>query len=218
MTALIVIGCIIALFIAIGFVRIAVGASFLEEKFAAYAKVAGKRIDLFPRPEPTRPKKAKAKKEKPPKEKKPKEKKEKKPGEQSIIDKLGGIREIIDFALEAIADFFDMVYTDVFYLKFVSAKKDDPADAASIYGYACAAAGIIVPHLENNKNVKKYSVKIDLDFEAEKPLIEGELRVSVSIGRLVRFAFSKGSRVLVTILKNRKKGGAVHGKAGNQYA
>ena len=156
------------------------------------------------------------KKEKPEKPEKPK--KEKKEGEPGIIDRLGGLGEVIDFALEAVADFFDMVYTDIFRVKFVSANKKDPASAASIYGYAWCAAGIIIPHLDNNKNVKKYSVSIDLDFEAEKPIIELELRVSVSVGRLVRFAFSKGSRVLVTILKNRKKGGAVHGKAGNQYA
>lgn len=216
MTALIVLACIAAVLIALGFIRIRLGAALAEGKFSAYAKIAGARIDLFPRPEKEKPEKPK--KEKPEKPEKPKPEKEKKEGEPGIVERLGGLGNIIDFALEAVADFFDMVYTDVFRVRFVSANKKDPASAASIYGYAWCAAGIIIPHLDNNKNVKKYSVSIGLDFEAEKPIIELELRVSVSVGRLVRFAFSKGSWVLVTILKNRKKGGALNGKAGNQYA
>ncbi len=216
MTALIVLACIAAILIALGFVRIRLGAALAEGKFSAYAKIAGVRIDLFPRPEKEKP--SEPKKEKPEKHEKPKPEKEKKEGEPGIIERLGGLGEVIDFALEAVADFFDMVYTDIFRVKFVSANKKDPASAASIYGYAWCAAGIIIPHLDNNKNVKKYSVSIDLDFEAEKPIVELELRVSVSVGRLVRFAFSKGFRVLVTILKNGKKGGAFNGKAGNQYA
>lgn len=216
MTALIVLACIAAVLIALGFIRIRLGATLAEGKFSAYAKIAGVRIDLFPRPEKEKP--PEPKKAKPEKPEKPKPEKEKKEGEPGIVERLGGLGNVIDFALEAVADFFDMVYTDIFRVKFVSANKKDPASAASIYGYAWCAAGIIIPHLDNNKNVKEHSVSIDLDFEAEKPIIELELRVSVSVGRLVRFAFSKGSWVLVTILKNRKKGGALNGKAGNQYA
>ena len=217
MTALIVLAVIAAMFVAIGFIRIGIGAKY-EGSFTLWVKIAGRAIPVYPKKE--RPEKAKtAGKERPKKSAKAeKSEKTEKSGKSNIIEQLGGWKDIIDFTLEALADFFDMVYTDLLRVRFVSARKDDPATAAKNYGYAWAVAGMILPFLENNKNVKKYDVSIDLDYAAEKPTVEGELKVSVSIGRLVRFAGSKGARLFVKILKNRKKGGTVHGKAGKQYA
>lgn len=218
LTALIVLAVIAAIFVAIGFIRITIGAKY-EGSFSAWVKIAGKTIPIYPKSEKpqkeTAPKKEKPKKaEKPEKQEKPAEPKPK----QSFVELMGGAKELLDFGLEALVDFFDMVYTDILRVRFVSAKKDDPATAAKNYGYAWAVAGMIIPLLENNKNVKKHDVQIDLDYAAEKPTVEGEIRVSVSIGRVLRFAGSKGVKVLVKILKNRKKGGSNYGKAGKQYA
>lgn len=215
MTALIVLGIIAAIFIAIGFIRLGVGAKYDASGFAAEIKVAWKRIVLYPRQE-KREKPAiaeKHKKEKPEKvEKEPKEK-------QNPLDMFGGLGGAIDFARDAIADFFDMVHTDRFVVEFVSAKKDDPAAVATNYGYACAVAGIISAMLDNNRNVKYYSIKLDMDYEASRPRVSGEMKISVSIGRLVRFAFSKGMHLLILMIKNgRKKGGTDNGKANIEYA
>ena len=213
MTALIVLGIIAAVVIAIGFIRLGVGARYDAGGFAAEVKVAWKTIVLYPRQEkPEKPAKA----EKPEKtkkvEKEPKEKRD-------PLDMFGGVGGAIDFARDAIADFFEMVHTDRFVVEFVSAKKDDPAAVATNYGYACAVAGIISAMLDNNRNVKYYSIKLGMDYEASSPRVYGEIKVSVSIGRLVRFAFSKGMRLLIMMIKNgRKKGGTDNGKTDIEYA
>lgn len=215
MTALIVLGIIAAIFIAIGCIRLGIGAKYDDKGFAAEAKIAFKTIVLYPRPE---------KPEKPAKAEKPREEKPKKPEQESKkksnpLDMFGGIGGAIDFARDTIASFFRRVYTDRLTVEFVSAKKDDPAAVATNYGYACAVAGIISPMLENNSNVKYYSIRLDMDYEAEKPRIAGEMKISVSIGQLVRFAFSTGARLLILMIKNRrKKGGTDNGKANIEYA
>ncbi len=212
MTWLIVLGVIVAVLVAIGFIRLGVNAKY-DGSFVLSVKVAFKTISILPRPEKP-PKAEKPKKvEKP---EKPKPEKSKKGG--SPLDMFGGLRGAIDFGLDAIADFFEMVYTDRLVVEFVSAKKDDPAAVATNYGYACAAAGIITPLLENNRNVKYYSLRLSMDYEAEKPRIAGEIKLSVSIGRLVRFAASKGVKLLILLIKNGKKGGADSGKANIEYA
>lgn len=212
MTALIVLGIIAAIFIAIGCIRLGVGAKYDDMGFAAEAKIAFKTIVLYPRQEkPEKPAKTeKSEKEKP-------EKPEKK--KSNPLDMFGGIGGAIDFARDTVASFFRRVYTDRLTVEFVSAKKDDPAAVATNYGYACAVAGIISPMLENNSNVKYYSIRLDMDYEAEKPRIAGEMKISVSIGQLVRFAFSTGARLLILMIKNRrKKGGTDNGKASIEYA
>lgn len=213
MTALIVLGIIAAVFIAIGFIRLGIGAKYDASGFAAEVKVAWKTIVLYPRQKkPEKPAIAEKHKKTEKVEKEPKEK-------QNPLDMFGGLGGAIDFARDAIADFFEMVHTDRFVVEFVSAKKDDPAAVATNYGYACAVAGIISAMLDNNRNVKYYSIKLDMDYEAEKPRIAGELKVSVSIGRLVRFAFSKGMHLLILMIKNgRKKGGTDNGKTDIEYA
>ncbi len=212
MTALIVLGIIAAIFVAIGCIRLGVGAKYDDKGFAAEAKIAFKTIMLYPRPEkPEKPAKA----EKSEKEKQEKPKKEK----SNPLDMFGGIGGAIDFARDTIASFFRRVYTNRLTVEFVSAKKDDPAAVATNYGYACAVAGIISTVLENNSNVKYYSIRLDMDYEAEKPRIAGEMKISVSIGQLVRFAFSTVARLLILMVKNRrKKGGTDNGKANIEYA
>lgn len=212
MTALTVLGIIAAVLIAIGFIRLGVRAKYDDTGFAAEAKIASKTIVLYPRPE----KPAKAEKPKKEEPEKPEQGSKKK---SNPLDMFGGLGGAIDFARDAIADFFKKVYTDRLTVEFVSAKKDDPAAVATNYGYACAVAGIISPLLENNRNVKYYSIRIGMDYETEKPRIAGEMKISVSIGQLVRFAFAKAARLLILMIKNRiKKGGTDNGKANIEYA
>ncbi len=220
MTAVIVLAAIAAVFIAIGFVRLRVSAEF-KDGLRAEVKFLWKTIVLFPKQ-----KKADkvAKKSKKPKEvtekdlRKAEAKKAKKEARPSFIRRLGGAESALELLIELIVDLFGIVYTDILRVKFVSAKLDDPATAAKNYGYAWAAAGIIIPLLENNPNFKRHDIDIWLDYEAEKPEVEAELVISVSVGRTMRYLVSKGCKILKIMFKNRKKGGKKYGKAGQQYA
>ncbi|MBQ8768387.1 MAG: DUF2953 domain-containing protein [Oscillospiraceae bacterium] len=88
---------------------------------------------------------------------------------------------------------------------------DDPCDLAVNYGRAWAALGNLVPLLERFFVIKKRDLQVECDFTADKTLIDAQLELTITLGRLLHLGAKHGIRVLREYLKivKLRKGGAV---------
>lgn len=180
MTALYIIGAIIAvilllLFLPIVRLRIDVG-----EKVSVYLRAAGIKIMLFPQ------KKKKAKKAK--KTDKPQQK-TKQTGEQPAKDGLSLSADDIPYILQTVNELVsDIIYAisrklTVRIIKlYVKIATDDAAKTAMIYGAASAAANALVGFLdENGKLSVKRKPQIICDFTGEKTEADIKLAFILSL-------------------------------------
>lgn len=65
----------------------------------------------------------------------------------------------------------------------VTAASPDPAEAAGMYGMA----GLAMEGLERIGNIKDCDLRADVDFDRRKPVVTGELRVSLRVSQLAYF-------------------------------
>ena len=88
---------------------------------------------------------------------------------------------------------------------------DDPCDLAVNYGKAWAALGNLVPVLERFFVIKKRDLQVQCDFTADKTLIDAQLELTITLGRLLHLGLRYGIRVLREYFKivKLRKGGAV---------
>ncbi len=155
----------------------------------------------------------------------PANKKDKKPKKEKCAQqdtkKASGKKEkggsFSDFfpLLDAVLDFLGDLLCRKLRVKKLQAKVvmagDDPCDLAINYGRAWAALGNLVPVLERFFVIKKRDLQVECDFTAEKTLIDAQLELTITLGRLLHLGLRYGIRVLreySKILKLRK-GGAV---------
>ena len=168
------------------------------------------RIVLFPSKKKDNKKHKSSKKKKPAKEKsfaKPKEKNKKEKSGGSFADFF----PLIDAVLDFLGDFFcRKLRVNVLKMKLILAG-DDPCDLAVNYGRAWAALGNLVPQLERFFVIKKRDMQVECDFTGDKTLIEAQLDLTITVGRLLGLGVRYGIRVLREFLKIVKirKGGAV---------
>gem|GEM_PF-715785 len=211
LTALYVILSIFAFFILIGFVRVGAKVRYSESGLEVWAK-----FGIF-RKKIVSPKKERPKQPKEPK--KPKEKKGNKPKLEESTEKGGGLDQLKQYyewyakpTIEFVKGFCGSIRVKILRVNFIAAAKDDSAAAAMMYGRAWSVAGMITPLLEKNKNVKKYSYNITVDYAAEKATVYFETEMTIRIGRVMHLAARLLVKVLPKIIKNSKKGGAKDGK------
>ena len=166
------------------------------------------RIVVFP----SKKKEKSAKKQKPVKEKPSASAKSK---QSSKKEKSGGsfadFFPLIDAVLDFLGDFFcRKLRVNVLKMKLILAG-DDPCDLAVNYGRAWAALGNLVPQLERFFVIKKRDMQVECDFTGDKTLIEAQLDLTITVGRLLSLGVRYGIRVLREFLKIVKirKGGAV---------
>lgn len=199
MTALKVIAVILLVLFLVGLVRVGGGGEYSAEGFRAWIKVGPFHIQVFP----IREKKTK----KPPKKKK---EKPKEPNE-SPIEKMGGpvelVKRYLPLACEAAGELKRRIRIDELCLDYTVAGKEDAAAAAMGFGYSNAAAGIILPLLEQNFEVKARRVRTAVDFTADSPKIYLYAAVSARLEQLVSFGLRFGWKFLRITLaaKNAKK-------------
>ena len=95
-------------------------------------------------------------------------------------------------------------------LKLVMAG-EDPCDVAMNYGYAWAAAGNIMPLLDELFVIKKKDVDIACDFEAVSTTIYFRADATIFLGRVLGLAIRYGFRAikLFTNTNDKRKGGAI---------
>ena len=187
MTVLIVLAVLALVIILIGLTPVGVNASFREGVFRLNAKVSAFKITILPRPEKKDGKPPKSKKEK-----KPKPKDKEKPKKKWSFDEILGL---VKLALRALGRFGRKLRIDLLMFHYRVAG-GDPFDAAMQYGYITAALGGVTPLLERAAAVKKQDLGVEIDFLAEKPVIEGELTLTIRIGGIVAVAVVAGIEYL----------------------
>jgi len=77
------------------------------------------------------------------------------------------------------------VRVDRLILNLALAGGDDPCAAAITYGRLWAVWGILRPALTENLRVRKERVDMRLDFELEKTVWDGEIALTISLGRSI---------------------------------
>lgn len=177
MTALIVVGCVLAAFLLLGLIKCRVDASFYDGQFDFCLAVGPVAVH------PGRLKKAK-------KEKKPAEEST---GEGEMPQKarkkpdLAYLRALADLALRLLKRFFRALRIDLLHLYFTSAF-DDPYDTAMAYGYAGSAMEALTAFA--NGRVRRLELHTEPDFDSAQPRVEAQIILSVRLGCLVFIALS----------------------------
>ena len=159
---------------------------------------------------PVRKKKAAApKKEKAPKPEPTQKRKEQQPAKKAKGGSLTDFLPLVKVALDLLGDFRRKLRVDELYLRLVLAASD-PCDLAVNYGRAWAAVGNLLPQLERFFVIKKRDVAVECDFTASQTLVTAQLKITITLGRLVTLAAVYGFRGLKEFLKLKKKrkGGA----------
>jgi len=203
LTGWIIAGIILAVLVAICFVRVGLTIRYSETGLEVWVKVGFYRRRIHPAEE--------KKKEKPEEREKVPKDEEKNGGKEEQGGPLELFRKYLDFALDLIRTLKRLVRIDFIKVRFVAAARDDAAKAAILYGKAWAAEGIILAVLENNIKVLKKEINIAVDYQAESPSIFCHGSVSAPLGGLILVGF----RLIKDLLKLKKieKGGAKYGKA-----
>ncbi len=136
---------------------------FSDSQLTVYARVFFIRFRVYP----VRRRKKKPKKDKKGKKTEASEKKRKKksPGHRP------GVRELVDLVLDAAGKLKRKITVTKLNLRYTAGSKD-PGDTALQYGRVCAAVGILLPRICEAFKVRSHDVKVNADFEIEKPVIE----------------------------------------------
>ncbi|MDD3375780.1 MAG: DUF2953 domain-containing protein [Candidatus Omnitrophica bacterium] len=201
LTGFVIIGIILSILIALCFVRISITARYSEIGLEAWAKIAFVRIPLYP---PNKKVRTQAKKTVKEVKKKIKEETEEKGGP------FEQFKRYYDLAIDLLKTLRKIIRIDRLKVRFTAAAKDEPAKAAVLYGKAWAAEGIILAVLENNIQVRKKEIAIEVDYLADRPTIYCFTKASVSVGGLFLGAFRFAKKFISHKVK--EKGGTKNGK------
>ena len=147
-------------------------------------------------------------KEEPAKAVKKKKKESKENNSKLPGGKLTDFMPMVQIVLDLLDDFRWKLRVDRLYVKVILAG-DDPCDLAVNYGKAWAAVGNLFPALERSCVIKKRDVEIECDFTADQTLIDAQLDLTITLGRLIALCGVHGVRGLrefIKILKLRKGG------------
>ncbi|MCI8868958.1 MAG: DUF2953 domain-containing protein [Lawsonibacter sp.] len=200
----------------VGQIPVGISARYGPDGPLVHARAGPLKTVVFPRPK--RKKKKKAVKQPPKQEKKktvrpktgpekpkqppkpaPEKKKPQKPLEL-IQEWFPLIRELLPLALEAAGCFWNKLVLDRLEL-CLTVGAEDPADAAILYGQACAALGALWQPLTQAFHIKDGRAHVQLDFQAARPSLTGQAALSLKIGQILWLGLCFGSRVLVRFLR-----------------
>ncbi len=202
MTALYIILGIIAFFVILLSIKIAVTVHY-EDDVAVSVKWLFIKINILPKHE-KKPKKEKPKKEKKKKEEKPKEEseivkepKKKKKGDNMFVRfyknrGVGGVVQLLKDAAKALGGMFGRIgRAFLFEELYVSLDigGGDSADTAIKYGKVCAAAFPAMGLIVNKARVKKYNLEITPDFIYGKTAARLHTKISLRPIKLINAVF-----------------------------
>lgn len=194
MRALIIIGCILLCLWLIGQIRIGAAVSYSESGLLLKLKAGVFRIAILPGKEP------KKKKEKPPKPKQ----KAKTVRKKSVKDTFSLALRFVPLLGEAAGHFRRSIRIDRLFLHVIWGASD-PSSAAIGYGAGNAAMGILWPVLEHNFKVKDYDLRVDVDFERDKPAFSADAQATLTIGQGMSLALILGIEALKIYLGYRRE-------------
>ena len=205
MTALIVIGIILLIFILIGQIRAGVDFSMIDDRIKLSVKVCGFTIQLIPKKkkaeekqkeEPEQKSEPEKKEEKKP-EKKKRKKKKKKPFFK--IDQYD-IREMLSVVGRGLRLFGRGFRCDRLLLHF-TASSWDPYVTAKLSAYSDAFLSAFYPLLENSRNFKNVDIQTGIDFNELWPVLDLGFCVTFRIGAVMDMAFSSLFGLIGVFLK-----------------
>ena len=158
-----------------------VGVRYGDDGLTVWVEAAFLRFTVYPIRK-KKPKKPAEKKKKP----KPAAKKETKPktaGSEKKVD----IWELVGLGIRAAGRLRRKIKIALIALRF-TAGSGDPYNTAMQYGYVSAAVGTLSPLVENSFRVSKREIAVNADFERDKPIIEGELRLGLFLWQIIYIA------------------------------
>ena len=155
---------------------------------------------------PGKPKKKKEIPEKPKKQpkKQPETRQEKKGGS------LSDFFPLVDVVLDFLSDIRRKLRVELLEIRFCMAG-GDPADLGIQYGRAVAAVSALDPQLERLFVIKKKNIRVECDFCGEKSQVWANVRLTITVGRILSMGLRHGVKALREYMKIMKlrKGGAV---------
>ena len=205
MIGLIILGILIVLIVLVLVIPIGLDIFFEDDVFRLSAKVAGIKLQLFPRApaDPTKPKKEK--KPKPEKEKKPKEPKEKKNGKKRKLKlTLDDVFDLIRVVLKGLRNFGRKWKVERFLLHYVAAGQD-PCKTAETFGKVNAMLDTLAPICSQRFDVKDCSVWTAVDFAADWMRLDFGLTVTIRIGQILGSVLRIAFGAIKILLRCRKR-------------
>lgn len=199
-------GWLIALAVVAALLWIPLGVSAAYDEGGAVLKlVLGfLRFQLYP----GKPKKKKVTQKKP---EKPKQQagKEPTPKQEKKGGSVSDFFPLLDVVLEFLSDIRRKLRVDLLELRFCMAG-DDPADLGIQYGRAVAAVSALDPQLERLFVIKKKNIRVECDFAGEKSQVWANVRLTITVGRILSMGLRHGTKALREYMKIMKlrKGGA----------
>ena len=124
-------------------------------------------------------------------------KKKKKPGKSSShkTDKLRIVLKCLDKLKKAIL-------LEKLRIKYIAAACD-PFDTVKKYNAANAAVFSVIFIIENSLKIINKEIQIDLDMCAEKSIVESEIKLSISVCKLLNISIFAGIEVLKLLLSRK---------------
>ena len=163
---------------------------FWDSQLTVFVRVLFVKIKVYPQK-----KKAKKKPKKEKKQEKETSKKEKRPKQ------MPDIKGLIKLALDAAGRLRRKITVKNLTLRY-TAGSSDPSDTALQYGRVSAAVGILLPRICEVFKVKRHDVKVDVDFDLPKPVVEFETGVGMFLWQLIYV----GAATLIDFLKLQSSG------------
>ncbi len=219
MIAVIILLMILLLLFLIGQIRVGGRAEYSQEGVKAWIRIHSVPVLLFPRPKKKPGDEAKAERkkrrraEKAAKKKAKKTKKAEKAGkkpepEEEQPQKKGGavqlVLQLLPVAAEALGALKRRIRIDRLVVHYI-AGGDDAAKVALTYGKMSGGAGMIMALLNNNFQVKKQEVTVDVDFLAEKATVYLDAGISIKIGQICYLGVRYGIASLKVFMRHRKQ-------------
>lgn len=204
MTGWLIAGGVLLLLVLLGQIRLGVAAGCPEDgAFYLSLRIGPFRFKLLPaRKKSEAPQKSK----KPPKGKKKKKMRkgheQKKPTAGRRADMLSLALRIVPPAAKAAGRMLRKIRIDRLEMHLIWAA-DDPASAATGYGKAQAAMGILWPPLEHNFRVKERDLTVDVDFDRAKPVLIAHMQMTLTLGQMLSFGLRLAAGILPVIAKKR---------------
>ena len=127
----------------------------------------------------------------------------KQPAAKKKGGKLSDFLPLIDVIVQLLGSFCRKIRVKQLDLNLVLAA-DDPCDLAVHYGKAWAAAGNLLPLLEQVFVIKKRNVQVQCDFVADTTLLTARLDLTITVGRAIGLAAKYGVLALREYLKLKK--------------
>lgn len=198
MTALLVIICILLVLFLLSLIRVGASASYSEQGFRLAVKVGVIRIQIFPLKKAEKKKRGKADSRhpadagaKPVQGKKPKD---------TVTLALRFVPLLGEFA----GRLRRKIRIDRLVLRVIWGASD-PAAAARGYGAGNAVLGIVWPIIEHNFHVKDYDLRVDVDFDRQRPEFAADAQITLTIGQGVALVFYLGIQALKIYLGYRRE-------------